>query len=74
MLRAVDAKRLGTRVWKWKLFHGVLEIAVALAAVIGGFVLHSTAVVVAVYSIGLFFSACSQIASAFRRTEIVYIS
>ena len=74
VLRAVDAKRLGTRVWKWKLFHGVLELAVAVAAVIGGFVLHANTVVVIVYSIGLFFFACERIAAAFRRTEIVYIA
>lgn len=56
--------------WRLTLAQGIANILVAGACIVFR---RSEQMVVYVYSLGLIYSACLRIASAFRRTEIVYI-
>lgn len=56
--------------WRLRLAQGVANILVAGACFI---FIRSEQMVVYVYSLGLIYSACLRIASAFRRTSIIYI-
>jgi hypothetical protein len=50
-----------------------VNLAIAISAVVAVLFLHSTTDLVYIYAGCLFYSACVQIASAFRKTAIVYI-
>ena len=56
--------------WRLTLAEGIANVMVALACLV---FLNSTRMVVLIYSAGLIYSACLRIATAFRRTSIVYI-
>ena len=73
ILRTLEARRYGAPSWRRSLLGGVGNIAVAVFAVIVGFFLHSTRDLVYLYAACLFYSACTQIVTAFRKTAIVYI-
>jgi uncharacterized membrane protein HdeD (DUF308 family) len=73
VLRALEAKRLNSPGWKWILSGGVLNLAVAVLAVIVGFFLRSQTNLSYLYAACLFWSACVELVSAFRKTAIVYI-
>ena len=73
ILRALEAKRIEAPSWKMTFASGVVNIAVAVAALVAGALLRSTDVLVYIYSAGLFYSAVMKIAAAFRKTAVVYI-
>ena len=73
IMRTLEARRYGAPSWRRSLLDGVGNIAVAVFAVIVGFFLHSTRDLVYLYAACLFYSACTQIVTAFRKTAIVYI-
>ena len=67
--RGIESKLYESR-WLLNVLHGVVNIALALLCV--AFV-GSDEVVIAIFCIGLFYSAVSRIVSAFQPTEIIYI-
>ena len=69
VLRAREQRALEAP-WRLTLAHGIANILVAGACLVFR---GSEQMVVYVYSLGLIYSACLRIASAFRRTSIVYI-
>lgn len=73
ILRSLEAKRFGSGHWKLLFSTGVINILVALFAVIGGIALGSPAVTSYIYGAGLIWSGITTIAGAFRKTAIVYI-
>ncbi len=73
VMRAVEARRYASPAWKWSMIGGLANLAVAILAVVVGLFLNSTAELSWLYAACLFYSACAQLVSAFRRTAIVYI-
>lgn len=70
VLGALEAKRYESP-WKLKMTHGVVNIVVSVVCLV---LIRSLRAVVYLYSAGLVYSACMRIATALRRTSIVYIS
>ncbi len=70
ILRAGETRRSGSRNFKLKLFHGILNIAMALCCII---FVNKTNTAVFVYCLGLFYSGMIRVITAFRRTTFVYI-
>ena len=73
VLRALEARRYGSPSWRWTMVLGIGNFTIAVLAVVAGFFLPDTKDLVYLYAGCLFYSACVQIASAFRKTAIVYI-
>ena len=73
ILHALEAKRYGASAWRRSLAAGVVNLLVAVGAVVAVVFLHSTADLVFLYAACLFYSACVQFVSAFQKTAIVYI-
>ena len=73
ILLAMEARRFGAPAWKQSLGSGIVNLAVAVSAVVAVLFLHSTTDLVYIYAGCLFYSACSQFVSAFQKTAIVYI-
>ena len=73
ILRALEARRYQAPAWRRSMIDGVFNLAVAVLAVLAGFFLRSMRDLVYIYAACLFYSACVQIVSAFRKTAIVYI-
>ena len=73
VLHAFESKRFGSPSWKWIFIEGVANTAVAILAVIAGLFLHSSIDLSYLYAACLFYSACIQLSTAFRKTAIVYI-
>ena len=73
ILRALEARRYRAPAWRRSLVSGVVNLAVAVMAVIAGLFLPSPNDLVYLYAACLFYSACVQIVSAFQKTAIVYI-
>jgi len=73
IMRALEARRLGAPAWRRSLASGIVNLAVAILAVVAVFFLHSTTDLVYLYAACLFYSACTQFVSAFQKTAIVYI-
>lgn len=57
--------------WKLTLAEGIANVLVAVSCIV---FLRSTSMVVYLYGAGLIYSSCLRIATAFRRTSIVYIA
>ena len=73
ILLAMEARRFGAPAWKQSLGSGIVNLAIAISAVVVVLFLHSTTDLVYIYAGCLFYSACSQFVSAFQKTAIVYI-
>ena len=73
ILRAREEKSWGSRRWIGKLIYGSIYILIAGAVLYCGFAWDLPEVAVDAYALGLVWSAAGKIASAFRRTAIVYI-
>ena len=72
MLRANESRRYGAR-WRMKMAFGVTNVLLAIAVVVGSVVFREPLITVGIYGAGLIYSAVLRIASAFKRTDIVYI-
>lgn len=70
ILRAMEAKNMSSA-WIRKMFHGVVNILLALYCIIS---IKDLNTVVMVFSIGLIYSGYVTMRTAFRKTAIVYIS
>jgi uncharacterized membrane protein HdeD (DUF308 family) len=73
ILRALEERRFGASAWKLKLAEGIVSIAFAGAAVAFGLFRGNMAALTRIYAAGLIYAACLRLASAFRKTAIVYI-
>lgn len=73
ILLALEARRFQSPSWRWNMLAGAVNLVIAALAVIAGLFLPDTRDLVYLYAVCLFYSACVQIASAFRKTAIVYI-
>ena len=73
VMQALEARRYGSPSWKWILVDGAANTAVAVLAVIAGLFLRSRTDLSYLFAACLFYSACTQLANAFRKTAIVYI-
>ncbi len=73
MLQAFEEKRFESSTWKWTFAEGFANLVVAILAVIAGVFLRSMEDLSYLYAACLLYSACTQIATAFRKTSIVYI-
>ena len=70
IMGALEARRYEAQHWRLKLINGIVNILLALSCLI---FIRSMRVAVYVYCIGLCYSACMRIISAFRKNAIVYI-
>ena len=73
ILRALEARRFGAVSWRLQLTEGILNIVMAVTALIFGLFLGSLRTVCWVYASGLIYSAILKTIGAFRKTAIVYI-
>ena len=73
LLRARESRKMGAGQWKFEVVYGGVLVLSSIVVVFAEFLLHQTTIALWVYAIGLVFSAFRRIASAFRRTAIVYI-
>ncbi len=69
--RGVEAKKAGASLWRFSMSYGIANLLIA-AACLASLWLQEEVLVYA-YAIGLAYAACVRIASAFRRTAIIYI-
>ena len=74
ILRALEARKLKAPSWRWNLISGVINILFALAALVCGFVFKNTQVLIDIFVIGMLWSAAAKLISAFRKTDIIYIT
>lgn len=72
ILRAKESRSYGAR-WKLKMAYGVTNVLLAAAVVVSAAVFKQPLVTIYIYGAGLMYSAVLRIASAFKRTSIVYI-
>ncbi|MBO4337051.1 MAG: DUF308 domain-containing protein [Lachnospiraceae bacterium] len=70
VLRAFEAKRGGASSWRFKMSHGLVDIALAVLCIV---CISRLSVTVVIYSIGLIYSSLMRIVSACRRTRFIYI-
>ena len=73
ILRALEARRFRSPSWRRSMLSGAVNLVIAVLAVIAGLFLPGTHDLVYLYAGCLFYSAWTQIVSAFRKTAIVYI-
>lgn len=69
ILRSLEARRLGSA-WRLNMTSGVVNVVMAVLCVV---FLRSVRIIVFIYGIGLIYTACIRIVTAFRRTAVVYI-
>lgn len=73
VLRAREARSFSAASWVLSLLMGIANLGVALGAVFAALILRSLEILGYLYFAGMLCSAFVRMASAFRRTEIVYI-
>lgn len=73
VMRSREAKFYSTASWVLNLLVGIVNLGVALGAVVAALVLRSVQVLGYLYFLGMLYAAFMRIVSAFRRTEVVYI-
>ena len=69
ILRAQEAAKYGGA-WKLKMFHGIVDLLLALTCII---FIRQQSIAVIVFAVGLVYSAILRIISAFRETKLIYI-
>lgn len=73
ILRALEARRFESPSWRFSFFSGIVNLAAALLALLAWLLLRSTTLLVYIFCLGLVYSACARIVTAFRKTAVVYI-
>ena len=73
ILHALEARDMQDPKWKRQLIEGTVNLLVALGTGVVGIAFHSTDLVVYIYCVCLLYTAVMKIASAFKRTAIIYI-
>ena len=69
---AMEARRFDGP-WRMDMATGVVNVAIAILAVICGFFLNNMQDIVYIYASGLIYSAVLKIVNALRKTSIIYI-
>ena len=59
--------------WRMDMASGVVNVSIAILAVVCGFFLNNMQDIVYIYASGLFYSAVLKIVNALRKTSIIYI-
>jgi len=72
VMRAMEARRFDGP-WRMDMASGIVNISIAVLAVVFGFFLNNTQSIVCLYAAGLLYSAVLKIVNALRRTSIIYI-
>ena len=72
VMRAMEARRFDGP-WRMDMATGVVNVAIAILAVICGFFLNNMQDIVYIYASGLIYSAVLKIVNALRKTSIIYI-
>ena len=72
ILQAMEAKGVGAS-WKMRVASGTANMLLGIAVIIAWYAQESIAMIMYVYAIGLLYTGCLRIGSAFRRNAIVYI-
>lgn len=72
IFRANESRSYGAH-WKLKMAYGVMNVLLAAAVIVGSAVFREPRIVIYIYGVGLMYSAVLRIATAFKRTRIVYI-
>ena len=72
ILRAMEARRFEGP-WRMDMASGLVNVSIAILAVICGFFLNNTQYIVYIYVSGLLYSAVLRIVNALRKTSIIYI-
>lgn len=72
VMRAMEARRFDGH-WRMDMATGVVNVAIAILAVICGFILNNMQDIVYIYASGLIYSAVLKIVNALRKTSIIYI-
>ena len=70
ILRVLEARRFGSRSWRLKLTHGIINILMAAACIV---FIRNLRAAVFIYSLDLIYSGVMRIISACRRTVLIYI-
>ena len=70
ILRVMETRRYGSKSWKLKFSHGIINILLAVFCIV--FIKHQRTVIL-VYALGLIYSALIRIVSAFRKTAFIFI-
>lgn len=73
ILRSREERNAGNASWKYRLAYGLASAIISVMLVAGGMLLHSIRLIIYVYAAGLLYKGCVRIASAFKRTAIVFI-
>lgn len=73
MMMAIQARRSGTRSWKFNFATGCINLLMAIASFVFGAMRGSTGTVGFVYSAGLAYAGFARMINAFRKTAITYI-
>lgn len=73
ILKALEARKIESPVWKKSMSYGILNLLVGLLPFLGILTHNSLRIAVYTYSAGLIYSALVRIAGSFRKTAIVYI-
>lgn len=75
IMRALESRSYGKgSKWKLRFTTGIINIIIAILAILCGVVFKSSEAVIGIYCAGLFYSAVIRIITAFRRSAIVYIA
>ena len=67
--RGVESKMFESR-WVLSVLHGLVNLALAAGCIV---FIGSDQIVIAIFCLGLFYSAVVRLASVFKKTEIIYI-
>lgn len=73
ILAGLEARKLKAPAYRTHMINGATDLFVAIAVLIGGFVINSITIVMYGYGAGLIYTGAVRIGAAFRRTSIVYI-
>ena len=70
ILRTLESRKNGSKSWKLKLTHGIIDIAMAVVCI---FFIKQLSVTVIIFCVGIFYSAAMRIISACRKTDLIVI-
>ncbi|WP_022765530.1 DUF308 domain-containing protein [Butyrivibrio sp. XPD2006] len=70
ILRSNEARDNGGKSWRLKLFHGLVDVVVAIGCIVFA---RRTNTAVYMYCFGIFYSGIIRIIQSFRKTTFVYI-
>lgn len=73
IMRALEARRFESPSWRFSLVSGIINIVLAVLALIAGVFLRSQNLLVYIFCLGMIYSSCARIVTAFRKTAVVYI-